>query len=208
MQEGISNHVKSNLGLYFIVILFFAIGVAAGAFTVKALDDLQKQALIKYLQSFFQVLTNKDIDSIVVLRQSIENNIQTVFIIWILGITVIGIPVTLLIMGVRGFIIGFTVAFLIDGLGWKGLFFTFLAILPHNLIIIPCLVSICVISISFSKMIIKDRLARRWTNNYWHKFFSYCILIIMIFTVSIAGSFIEAYIIPVFIKLISSYIAA
>lgn len=208
LHDGISNHVKSNLGLYFLVLIFFTVGVASGAFTVKALDDLQKEALIKYLQGFFQVLTTKEINSLVILRQSIKNNLQTVFVIWLLGITVIGIPVTLLIMGVRGFIIGFTVAFLIDGLGFKGLFFTALAILPHNLIIIPCLVAISVISVSFSMMIIKDKLARRWTKDYWQKFFSYCLLVIVLFLVSVVGSVIEAYIVPVFIKLISSYLSS
>lgn len=208
LKEGISNHLRSNFGLYFIALVFLAAGVAAGAFTVKALDDTEKVDLINYLQGFFQILTSKDIDSMAVLRQSVRNNIQTIFAIWLLGITVIGIPITLLIIGVRGFIIGFTVAFLIEGLGFKGLFFTLLAIMPNNLIVIPCLLAAGVISISFSNMIIKDRLARRWTKNYWQKFFSYSILIIILFAVSIGGSLIEAYVVPVFIKLISSYLAS
>ena len=205
-QENISNHIKSNLGLYFLVLLFFAIGIAAGAFTVKSLDDIQKQELIKYLKGFFQILTSKSVDSTVVLRQSLQNNVQTIVVIWLLGITVIGIPITLLIIGVRGFIIGFTVGFLLEGLGWKGLLFTFIAIIPQNIIIIPCLIGICVISISFSIIVIKERIARKWTNNYWQKFFSYSILIIILFLISISGSLIEAYITPVFIKLMSSYL--
>lgn len=205
-REGILNHVKSNLALYFLVCTFFAVGVAAGAFTVRALDDVQKQALIKYLQGFFQILTSKNIDSSAVLIQSIKNNIQTVFVIWILGITVIGIPVTILIIGIRGFIIGFTVGFLINGLGSKGLIFTLLAILPQNIIIIPCLIAISVVSLSFSLMIIKNKMAKRWTNNYWQKFLSYSILIIALFVTTILGSLIEAYIVPVFIRLISTYL--
>jgi stage II sporulation protein M len=207
LQESLSKHIKSNLGLYFIVFAFFAIGVAVGAFTVRALDDLQKQALIKYLQSFLQILTSKSIDSPAVLKQSIKNNIQTVFLIWILGITIIGIPITLIIMGIRGFIIGFTVGFLIDGLGLKGLFFAVLVILPQNIIIVPCLAAISVMSISFSLMIIKDRLAKRWTNNYWHKFFSYSTIVIVLFIISVCGSFVESYIMPVFIRLLSAYLS-
>lgn len=205
LHDRISAHISSNIGVYFLVLTIFAIGIAAGTFTVRALDDTQKQSLIKYLQGFFQILLSRDIDSMAVLKQSVSNNLQTVLIIWILGITVIGIPVTLLIIGVRGFIIGFTVGFLIDGLGWKGLLFTGLAILPHNLIVIPSLVGISVLSVSFSLMIIKDRLAKRWTKHYWQKFISYCILVAVLFIVSIAGSIIEAYVVPVFIKLISSY---
>jgi stage II sporulation protein M len=194
------------MGLYLLVIVIFAAGIAAGAFTVKALDDVQKQSLIKYLQGFFQILTSQKVDSAAVLVQSIKNNIQTIVIIWVLGITIIGIPVTLLVIGIRGFIIGFTVGFLINGLGIKGLLFTLLVILPQNMIIIPCLIGISVLSVSFSLMIIRDRMAKRWTNNYWQKFFSYSILIIILLAVSIGGSLIEAYITPVFIKLMTGYL--
>jgi stage II sporulation protein M len=197
LRENISDHVKANMGLYLLVFTFFAIGIAAGAFTIKALDDVQKQTLIKYLQGFFQILTNESIDSGAVFRQSVLNNIETVFFIWILGITVIGIPITLFAIGVRGFIIGFTVGFFIDSLGWKGLFLTVLVILPQNAIIIPCLIVICAISVSFSLMIIKNRLAKRWTNNYWQKLLSYCITIFTIFLISVFGSIVEAYITPV-----------
>jgi stage II sporulation protein M len=193
------------MGAYFVVLTFFAIGVAVGAFTVKAMDDSQKQALIKYMQSFFQILTDKSVDSVAVLRQSITNNVQTIIMIWILGIAVVGIPVTLFIIGARGFIIGFTVGFLINSLGWKGLVFTLVAILPQNIIIIPCIIAISVISLSFSLMIIKNRLARRWTNNYWKRVLSYSMAIIILFIVSVLGSLVEAYIVPALMKLFSSY---
>jgi stage II sporulation protein M len=206
LYETISSHVKNNAAMYFVVVIFFAVGVAAGAFTVKALDDSQKQALIRYMQGFFQVFTTKEIDNLIVLKQSIINNIQTVFALWILGITIIGIPVTLLVIGIRGFIIGFTVGFMIEGLGVKGLFFSAAAILPQNMIIIPCMTGICVISISFSLMIIRNRLSRRWTNNYWQKFFSYTFTIVVLFGVIILGSLIEAYITPALIKALSSYL--
>lgn len=207
-SEGILGHIKSNMGLYFFVLVFFSIGIAVGAFTVRALDDTQKQALIKYLQGFFQVLTSKNIDSPGVLIQSIKNNIQTIFIIWILGITIIGIPITILVIGIRGFIIGFSVGFLINSLGWKGVLFTLIAILPQNIIIVPCLIAISVQSINFSLMIIRNRMAKRWTNNYWKKLLSYTVNVVLLLMFSAIGSFVEAYIVPELIKYVSSYLAS
>lgn len=208
IRDSMSGHIRSNMGLYILSFTFLAIGIAAGAFTVKALDDAKRQELIKYMQGFFQILTSSTIDSRAVLAQSIKNNIQTIIVIWILGITVIGIPVTLIIVGVRGFILGFTVGFMLNSLGMKGLFFTILAILPQNIIIIPCIIAVSVMSVGFSTMIIRNRMAKKWTNNYWQRFLSYTILIGGLFIISIAGSLIEAYIVPVFIKLISSYLTA
>lgn len=192
--------------LYFLIFAFLSTGIAAGAFTVRALDDIQKQSLINYMHGFFQILTSTNIDGLKVFKQSVINNIQTIILMWILGITIIGIPLILLITCIRGFILGFTVGFLLNNLGWKGFFFTSLAILPQNLIMIPCLLEIGVISISFSLMLIKNRMAKKWTNNFWQKFLSYTTIIGILFGISICGSLIEAYIVPVFLKLISSYL--
>lgn len=206
LQEAIIDHLRSNAGLYFLVIVFFAAGVAGGAFTLKALDDSEKQSLIKYLQGFFQILGSQKIDSGAVFAQSLKNNLQTAAVIWILGITIIGIPLTLIVIGIRGFIVGFTVGFLINSLGTKGLLFSVLVILPQNIIIIPCLIGIGVLSISFSLMIIRDKLAKRWTKNYWQKLISYSLLTAILTGISVCGSLIEAYVTPEFIKLISSYL--
>lgn len=205
-KQGLSNHIKSNIYLYLLVLAFFSIGIAAGAFTVKALDEVQRQSLFKYIQGFFQVLADQSIDNTAVLKQSIINSVQTVAAVWILGITIIGIPITLLIIGVRGFILGFTIGFLIDSLGWNGLLFTLVAIIPQNIIIIPCITAICVFSVSFSMMIIKNRMSKRWTNNYWQRLLSYSINVFALLLLSIIGSLIETYVVPELIKLVSSYL--
>lgn len=202
-RDAILNHIKQNNGLYFLVLIFFGIGVGIGAFTFITLDDIQKQELIKYLQNFFQVLTGNNVDSIAILKQSIKNNLQNWIVIWIIGVTIIGIPVTLILIGIRGFIIGFTVGSFVDGLGIKGVIFTLLAIVPQNIIIIPCFIVMSVISIGFSLMIIRNKLARRVTMGFWQKFTYYSLFTIVLFLISILGCLIESYITPELVKILS-----
>lgn len=206
LTESVREYLRANIGLYFLVVIFFASGVAAGAFSIKALDDTQKQSLISYMQSFFQILLSGDVDGGAVFKQSLTNNIQTALAVWLLGITVIGIPLILVAIGIRGFIIGFTVGFLINGLGIKGLLFSLVVILPQNLIIIPCLICICVTAISYSKGAIKGRTAKKWTNSYRRRLGPYTLSILIALIVSSSGSLIESYITPVFMKLMSSYL--
>ncbi len=196
LRDTVLNHIKQNKGLYTLILIFFGIGVGIGAFTFITLDDIQKQELVKYLQNFFQVLTGNNVDSVAILQQSIKNNLQSWIVIWITGITIIGIPVTLILIGVRGFIIGFTVGSFVDGLGMKGIIFTLLAIVPQNIIIIPCFIVMGVASISFSLMIIKNKLARRVTMGFWQKFTYYSLFTIVLFLISILGCLIESYITP------------
>jgi hypothetical protein len=55
-------------------------------------------------------------------------------------------------------------------------------------------------------MIIKNRMAKRWTNNYWKKLLSYTTNVVILFVLSALGCLIEAYIVPELIKLISPYL--
>ena len=202
----LARNIKENIGVYFTVFLFFAIGLAAGAFTVKALDNSQKQDLVVYLNRFFQILGSEKIKSTTILTQSLKNNFQTVIIIWLLSITVIGIPVTLLIISFRGFIVGFTISFLIQGLGWKGLLFSSAAVLPQNIIYIPCLLIIAALSVSYSMQAIKRRLRKgHQVYNTRGNIISFTIAIGVLLIIMCAGSIIEAYLSPVLIKSLTGY---
>src|SRR5690554_691876 len=115
---------------YFLVTLFFMIGISSGAFTTKSLSNAENRELITYFESFFKIIDFNTIDRFELLKQSLFNNLQTGILIWILGITVVGIPLILLIIAIRGFIIGFTVGFLLKQMGIKGLVFSLFSLLP------------------------------------------------------------------------------
>jgi stage II sporulation protein M len=205
LNELLSRNIKENIGVYFTVTLFFALGVSIGAFTVKALDVNQKQELVTYLNKFFQILNNQTVNKNAIFYQSIKNSFQTIFFIWFLGVTVIGIPVTLMITSFRGFIVGFTISFLIQGIGWKGFVLTLAAVLPQNIIFIPCLLIISATSLCFSIQIFKTKIRRKMVSGVKNNIFSYTTTISIIFAVTIVGSLIEAYIAPYILQALSSY---
>ncbi|MDF2546442.1 MAG: stage sporulation protein [Anaerosolibacter sp.] len=205
MREIAGRHIQGNLVIYFIVIMFLLIGISAGAFTVKALSDVQKQELIGYLRSFFQFINENSYDTFSILKQSLLNNIQTGVLIWLLGITIVGIPFILLLIALRGFIIGFTVGFLVEQMGIQGLFFALCAILPQNILIIPCFISIAVIGISFSLMIIKNKLMKTYKTDMMRQFVIYSTIIACLFSIILLGALVEAYITPILMKFVSSY---
>lgn len=205
LREIALKHIQGNLIIYFIVIMFLLIGISAGAFTVKALSDGKKQELIHYLRSFFQFITENHVESFSILKQSLFNNLQTGILIWLLGVTIVGIPFILLLIALRGFIIGFTVGFFIEQMGLKGLLFSFCSILPQNILIIPCFIVIAVIGISFSMMIIKNKLNKTYKSDIMRQFVIYSSVIAALFTMIVLGGIVEAYITPVFMKLLSGY---
>src|SRR5690554_6831485 len=93
MKDIIYKNIKDNFILYFVLVIILMVGISAGAITINVLNGEQSQSLISFLNSFFKVLSQEKIESFALLMQSLANNFQTIVLIWILGITVIGVPV-------------------------------------------------------------------------------------------------------------------
>ncbi len=205
VSELIKNHLMKNLVLYVIVVLAFVIGICTGSFTVNALNQSQFVELSTYVEDFFSILSGQEINHTEILKISMMNHIKTVAILWLLGITVIGIPLIIFIIGIKGFVVGFSVGYFIKSLSLKGLLFSIVGIFPQNLIVIPSYIFLSVacisISISMIKSIIKTKYRQTDIKN---QFVSYSMLTFIILIILIFGSIIESYITPVFIKSITS----
>jgi stage II sporulation protein M len=208
LRQNIIAYFRVNLALYFFIILLFVVGVVFGALAVKTLGEQQKAELITYLQVFFQGLNKGQatgVDTGIVVKQAVFNNIKTVVVIWLLGITVIGVPVILFIVFTRGFVVGFTVGFLVDEYLLRGVAFAVASVIPHNFLVLPAVIITAVSGVSFSLLIIKKRF-RHHRVNITQEFVSYTGLSLIMLVIVITGGLVEGYITPVFMKLATKLI--
>ncbi len=199
-RQNIGDYLKNHIVTYFFIILLFIIGIVVGALAVKTLPEEQKLELIGYLKLFFSGLTqNNNLDTNSHLLGSVVlNNVKTVLLVWFLGFTIIGIPFVLFIIFTRGFIIGFTVGFLVNEYVLKGVFFALVSVLPHNFFSIPALLTLGVSSISFSLMLVRRK--NHINQNLWYNAVQYTLFCTLILIIMVAAAFIEVYISPVFMK--------
>jgi stage II sporulation protein M len=208
IQELLGRHVKNNLNTYFFLLLAFVAGVSAGAFTVNGLSSIQKSELTSYVTGFLQLLDRQNIDSSELLQISVVENAKLVLLLWILGVTIIGIPFIYLLIGIRGFITGFSSGFIIEAMGMKGVGFTLLTLLPKELVIVPCLIALGVNGINFSLNIIKNKSIRHISKeNLKTSFAAYCFVTTFFACVILGGILVEAYVTPVFIRIIGPLLA-
>ena len=200
--KSVIKHFHDNFWLCMVIILCLCTGIVLGIYTVKFMDDLSKSDLNNYLQNFTQRLVVDNINYNNVFVQAIKNNIPILLAIWFLGLTIIGIPIILILLGIKGFSIGFCASFLIKSLGLKGIWVILLGLLPQNVIYIPCLVWLSVLSIKFSLDVFNDRNEKRWTNSIWVRIASFSLLFLIGCLIMLLGLLVETYITPNLIKLI------
>ncbi|HHV95467.1 MAG TPA: stage II sporulation protein M [Clostridiaceae bacterium] len=197
------NHIKENTNRYFWVFMAFVAGVSAGAFTVNGLSTLQSEELINYFQGFLHIMDKQKLNSNEIFMLSLQNNMKLILLLWVLGVTIIGIPFIFLLIIIRGFVVGFTSGFIINFLGIKGAIFNLLAVFPKEFIIIPCIIALGVNGINFSLNITKSKSIKQMLKyNLKADFLSYSMTTVLFSILIIGGLLIEAYIVPVFIRII------
>ncbi len=198
--------VQENASIYLFTAVLFAMGVLFGSILVNALSLDQKADLLTYLQTFFQVFAGDGIgESSVALHDAINYHLKFIALVWILGLTVIGLPVILCLVFLKGLVVGFTVGFLVNQLALKGLVFALFSVVPQNLLIVPAIIIASVAGLTFSLLLIKSRfLAKRFI--ILPHFFSYTFVSVAMVGILVVGSFVEAYVSPLFMKWISPYL--
>ncbi len=200
----LTEYFKRNIIQYIFLSIILIIGIVLGSITVNFISDMQSENIQSFIKGFLANVNGISVDYSSVFYISLSNNIKTAVLLILLGLSVVGIPFILGIIFFRGFILGFTVGFLIEDLGSKGLILSVLSILPQNLIILPCIISIGVTALTFATTVIKNRL-KNYHENYTQMISGYILLNLFFSFLLVISGLIEGYISPMFIKLFSNY---
>jgi len=191
---------------YLIILAVFACGLTAGSMSAVRMDKSKSEELSAYIQDFMQKAEGVSFESARMARNAMINNSITVAAIYVLGLTVIGMPVTLAILFVRGFVIGFAVGFLTRDLSMGGLLLTAAAILPHNLLYIPAMCFGTASSVMFGLLL--------WKRNFdtgiaiWPRLLRYTGVMTVVLLVSLGAGLVEGYITPQFTKMAAGFISS
>jgi stage II sporulation protein M len=155
-------YLQQHMSLYLYVSILFIMGVIFGTLVVNGLSAQQQQSMALFLQSFLEsVMHEPDGSSAQSLIMLYAAHGRWVLLILVLGLSVVGLPLILIIDFLKGVIIGFTIGYLVGQFSWKGLFLAVVSIVPHNLIVIPVILVSSVAAISFSLYLIRSLIMQR-----------------------------------------------
>ncbi|KQL53639.1 stage II sporulation protein M [Heyndrickxia shackletonii] len=207
-SNPIITHVQEYSSIYLFVIVLFLMGIVFGAIIVNSLSPSQKDDLYYYLNQFFGVVSNDKVaDSSDLFRLSFLHNIKFLGFMWLLGISIIGLPLILILLFLKGVVVGFSVGFLVNQMGWSGFLLSFATVLPQNLFIIPMFIFIAVVSVCFSLQLIRKIFVKQTMAFPLIPLFSSYVVFILIAAGAIAAAAgIEAYISPALMKSVVTYI--
>lgn len=180
--------------LFLIIIISFLLGILFPA----VLSDVNKKLVQSSLDNFFLSISKGRLNYVGALISSLSNNIIIDLFIWLLGISIIGIPIIIFVLIFRSFLLGFSFSSLLMSYGFKGIILSLIYIIPAAINLFFSLI-LCYYAISFSIMLFnylfrKKDYSRRVIVTRYIKIFLVCSLCFVV------SSLIEVFVIPNILK--------
>lgn len=192
---------KENKFFYFMVFIFFCVGIALGTYIVKYMRASDVSDLTSYFSTFAQSIVKEPVNNKALLLNVLKKNLILLTVLITISFTVFGTPIILLLDLIKGFTLGYTFSFLISTFEGKGLWLALVATIPQNIIYIPCFIALSIVGIEFSSTKLKDKFFNKGKVNTIVE--RELIFKIGVFAcIFIIGTFIEAYLCPNIIKFV------
>lgn len=191
--------VNKKTLLFFTILLI--IGIIAGSIFMAILSETDKKLVTDYFNNYISNIENNKLNYLESIKNGLFNNLLYIIIIWILGISIIGIPIVTIMFFIKSFTLGFSIASIVFNYKLKGCLLNFINIFPHQMIYFLIYMLITTYSIFFSLKMISSIINKKnmdfkiMMNKYVK------ILIISVIAITI-GIIIETFITPLLIKII------
>lgn len=150
IKEILFSNLEENFKYYIIFTIIFVLGLVIGITFINNSNENQKLEITNYVSGFVTSMKTSGIDSFSLLKLSIKNNCILGLLLWFMGSTIIGIVAVVIIVGFRGFCLGYTISSMIAiyGMG-KGSLFLISTVFLQNIIIIPTVIFMAVSGAKF-----------------------------------------------------------
>ncbi|MGA9288099.1 MAG: stage II sporulation protein M [Anaerobacillus sp.] len=201
VKQVISAHLSDHLSIYTFIAVLFLMGIVFGAVIVNSLSLTQKEELTVYLSRFFgQVSEGQFATSSEMFHQSLTHYVKYISLMWLLGLTIIGLPIVLIMLFLKGIVVGFTVGFLVNQMSWKGFLLAFVSVFPQNILAVPAMIVVGTASLTFSLRLMRQLVMKRRTELILTPFIRFSVLVICTLGVLCMAAWFEAYLSPGLIK--------
>lgn len=184
--------ISKKLLLFYLII--FLIALVSGTFFNLILSDKDAKLVSDYLTNFITLIKSNNINYVFSFINTVSLNSIYIFIIWILGFTIIGIPIIILIYFFKTFILGFSISILISNFKIKGILYSFIYLFPHVIINLMLIILLSIISIYVSTLIYKSVFKKKKIN--YNILKKYVIILFVFLFITILTSLYEVILLP------------
>ena len=201
VKTKVTDKLREQKKIYIFLIIVMIIGMLLGIIYAIILNKSDHALVTTSLDSFFTSIKNNDIDYKSALINSLIGNISFVTFIFLLGISIIGIPIIIFSLATSSFIFGFSLSSIIYTYHLNGILKAITYLFPHQLITLLMSLFLGFYALYFGIKLFKY-LFRGIDINLRSSMKRYIQVYVTVLLIFIGCSFIEVFLSPALIKLV------
>lgn len=208
LVEQMAGYFRERAVIYALVVALLAGGVGVGAVAVGSLDEDDYQELSAFLSQYVRGATvasergpSRGGDG-----GMLTSVARGVAVPWLLGLTIIGAPLALALVFLRGFAVGFTLRFLVEELSLKGVLFALVSVVPHSFFTLAGICIACGAALTFAVSAANALIGRRRRESLLAQFLAATTLSGAGAISVAAGAWIQANVTPVLVDLATRWV--
>ena len=200
-MDKLFNLVRFDKRYVLFCLILVILGIVCGSLFIVILNSSDKSLVIEYIETFIDTIKNNNFNYIDTLKNTLIINYLVIFIISILGFTYFLVPLNILILFYKSFVIGFSLSSFILVYKIKGLLLSIVYIFPHLIINILLFSLLIAFTLKLSIKMINSIIKKKDINMrvYFNKYLYTGLFIFIVLTIS---SLYESFISPYLLKLV------
>lgn len=197
----IDSLVLPNKKINIFIISILILGVITGSIFIHIVDSTDRELIVNKITNFINDISTSNINTITSLKNSLMINFTYVFIIWILGMTIIGLPFNIFLVYLKGFVIGFSLSSFIVLYKLKGILLAILYLLFGQLLNVFIVLILGIYSIMFTNKLLRQ-IFKEKNSTILHFLKKYTLILLFGIVATIVSSLLESFLLPTIIRLI------
>lgn len=199
IMDKLNKRVTINRKLFIFLFLLFIIGLLVGSLFTTILKDSDQTLVKDSLNNFLTSINKNQLKVETTFLPALFSQIVYVLSVWLLGVSILGLPIVIILYFSKAFTLGFSIGSLLYHYHTKGILLSIAYIFPHQIINFFIYTILTIYSLSLSlklldSLIHKKRLDFRFILN------KYLFILILSLVGVIITSSLEIFVMP---KLIS-----
>ena len=198
IKSSIQIKFKRNKKLLLFFLGLALIGVLSGSLFFLFMNDIDQSLVKDYIESFINTINEDKLIYFDTFKNTFLSNLLYSFFIFVLGISIVGLPIILFCYFIKSFIIGFSLSSFVFTYGIKGSLFSVIYFIPNLFyFIVYTILSLFAIKVSillFSNVFSKREISLKDITS---KYVTYYVLVIAFIFLN---SLIETFLVPFVLK--------
>lgn len=198
-MDKLKKKTTSNKKIIVFLVGLFLIGLIAGSIFITIISK-SDQALVKeYIKEFVNKADKNKLNYLEALKNASLSNGLFIVIVWLLGFSIIGIPIVIFMYFSKAFILGFSLSSFILQYKFKGLLLALIYFFPHHVVNILAYTLILIYSLKISFILINSIIKKK-TISFKAIMNRYLIVFAVSIGMVIVASLYECFVVPFLIK--------